>query len=296
MKKILLPLLCFFYLQTRATVWTVNVSNFQFSPANLNVKVGDVIHWVWVSGFHTTTSLSVPAGAAPWNYASLTSPGSFFDYTVTATGAYSYQCDNHPLQMQGTFTATSVTPVTLSAFNVSANNGSANITWTTLTELNADHFSIRKSLDGSDFKEIAQIPARGNSSIQKNYSFVDDKISSSSRYIYYALAIIDKDGKMQLSPIKIYKNKTATVKIIISLSPNPINGMGHLMLKFNADKAGIMNAKLIDAQGKLVLQTDLSAVTGVNNGHIHLSDIAKGTYTIQFSLNGFSESYAIIKN
>ena len=297
MKKVLLPFLCFFYLQTQATLWNVTVQDFQFSPSNLNVKVGDVIHWVrGVANFnHTTTALTVPPGATPWD-ASISAGNPTFDYTVTAAGSYSYQCDLHPLQMQGTFTATSVTPVTLSAFNITSSNGKASLNWTTTTELNADHFSVRKSLDGSNFKEIAQIPAAGNSSLQKNYSFVDDKISSSMRYVYYALAIVDKDGRTELSPIKIFKNKSASPKLIISLSPNPISGMGHLMLKFNADKAGTMTAKLIDAQGKLVLQTDLSAVTGVNNGHIHLGEISNGAYIFQFTLDGISESYRIIKN
>ncbi|MEP6584351.1 MAG: cupredoxin domain-containing protein [Ginsengibacter sp.] len=295
MKKILLPILCLFYFQTQATTWNVTVQNFQFSPANLNVKVGDVIHWVWANGTHTTTSLSVPGTAATWDQ-SITTGNKTFDYTVTATGSYSYQCDIHPAQMQGTFTATSVTPVILSAFNISSANNKATLNWTTSMELNADHFSIRKSLDGSDFKEIAQIPAAGNSSLQKNYSYTDDKISSSTRYAYYALGIVDKDGKTELSPIKIFKNKTVATKLIISLSPNPINGMGHVMLKFNADKPGTMNAKLIDTQGKLVLQTDMSAVTGVNNGHIHLGGIPKGTYTFQFTLDGIVESYQVIKN
>ncbi len=295
MKKILLPLLCFFYLTTQATIWNVTVQNFQFSPATLNVKVGDVIHWTWVSGSHTTTSLTFPAGAASWD-AGINSSITTFDYTVTKTGSYTYQCDFHPSLMQASFTATSVTPVTLSAFNITGIDKSVKITWTTSTELNADHFSIRKSLDGSDFKEIAQIPAAGNSSLQKNYSYTDDKISSSIRFAYYDLAIVDKDGRIQLSPIQIFKNKTAIRKIIISLSPNPINGMGHVMLRFNADKPGTMNAKLLDAQGKLILQTDLSAVTGVNNGHIHLGEISKGIYTLNFTLDGLSESYSIIKN
>ncbi len=138
--------------------------------------------------------------------------------------------------------------------------------------------------------------AAGNSSLRKDYSFIDDKISSSIRYAYYALAIVDKDGRTELSPIKIFKNKTAATKLIISLSPNPISGMGHLMLKFNADKPGTMHAKLIDTQGRLVLQTDLSAVTGVSNGHIHMGEIPNGTYTIQFTLDGITESYRIIKN
>ncbi len=296
MKKILLPLICLLCLKSQATTWTVNVEDFQFSPATLNVKVGDVIHWVWVSGFHTTTSLSVPGGAGTWD-ASIISSSQTFDYTVSAVGSYSYQCNIHPVQMQASFTATAiVTPVTLSAFNISETKEGVNISWTTQTELNADHFSIRKSLDGTNFNEIAQIAAAGNSATVRDYSFTDDKITSSIRYAYYFLAIVDKDGQTQLFPIKIYKNKSAVAKLIISLSPNPISGIGHLMLKFNADKAGLMIAKLIDAQGRLVLQTELSASEGINNGHIHLGEISKGTYTFQFTLDGISESYRIIKN
>ena len=57
-----------------------------------------------------------------------------------------------------------------------------------------------------------------------------------------------------------------------------------------------MIAKITDMQGKLVLQTNLSAGIGVNSGHIHLGDLAKGNYTAQFTLDGVSESYSIIKN
>ena len=117
----------------------------------------------------------------------------------------------------------------------------------------------------------------------------------SHKKVNYALATVDKDGKTQLSPIKIYKNKNALPKLIISLSPNPISGMGHLMLQFNADKKGVMIAKLIDMQGKVVLKTELSAEQGVNNGHIHLGDVPAGIYTIYFSLDGISESYRVVK-
>lgn len=100
-----------------------------------------------------------------------------------------------------------------------------------------------------------------------------------------------------MSPIKIYKNKNALRKLIISLSPNPVSGdMPHLMLQFNADKKGVMIAKLVDMQGKLILNTELSAEQGVNNGHIHLGDVPAGIYTMYFTLDGISESYRVVKN
>ncbi len=98
-----------------------------------------------------------------------------------------------------------------------------------------------------------------------------------------------------MSRIEKYKNKAAAAKLSVSLYPNPVTEMGHLMLKFNANKNGTMLAKLVDMQGRVILQTELSAVPGVNNGHIHLGDVPAGVYTIFLSLDGVSESYKIRK-
>jgi plastocyanin len=290
MKKPLLVLFCFIFFQSKATTWNVNVQDFQFSPSTRNVVVGDVIHFVWINGGHTTTSTSVPGGAATWD-APMNSLNTSFDYTVTIPGTYNYFCKIHgALVMSGSFVATSALPVTLSAFNISTQNNKPLLSWTTQTEINADYFSVRKSTNGIDFKEIGKVTATGNSVIKKNYSFSDETIARGISYVYYALATVDKDGKTQLSPIKIYKNKMALPKLIISLSPNPIKGMSHLLLHFNADKTGAMIAKLVDMQGKAVLKTELSAEPGINNGHIHLGDVPAGIYTIYFTLNGISES------
>jgi plastocyanin len=294
MKKILLPLLFLLCIESKATTWNVTVGNFQFSPASLNVIVGDVIHWTWVSGTHTTSSLSVPPSASSWD-SPITSSSNTFDYTITATGTYTYQCNIHPFQMTGSITATAALPIILSSFNIASKDGKPLLKWTTSTEINSDYFSIRKSINGTDFKEIAKVPASGNSFVEKDYSFTDEQISASIKYVYYALAIVDKDGKTQLSPIKTYKNKTALTKLITSLSPNPISGMGHLMLQFNADKTGVMQVKMTDMEGRTILKTELSAMPGINNGHIHLGEIPAGIYTICFSLDGINESYMITK-
>ncbi len=71
--------------------------------------------------------------------------------------------------------------------------------------------------------------------------------------------------------------------------------MGHLMLQFNADKAGLMKVTINDMQGRIVLKTELAASPGINNGHIHLGNIPSGIYTIYFSMNDINESYRITK-
>lgn len=108
MKKNLLFLSCAFMLvlalDASATKHTINVMDFSFSPNALNVVEGDTVVWVWQSGSHTTTSTSVPAGAATWD-SPITSTNPTFEYKITAPGTYTYVCTPHSSQMSGTIVA-----------------------------------------------------------------------------------------------------------------------------------------------------------------------------------------------
>jgi hypothetical protein len=77
----------------------------------MTVNVGDVVRWTWTDGAHTTTSTTIPAGAATWN-SSLGSNNTSFDYTVTVAGTYNYKCTPHEaMGMVGSFTAAGTTGV-----------------------------------------------------------------------------------------------------------------------------------------------------------------------------------------
>ena len=93
-KTLILSLCLFVSIYSFATVHNITVSNFQFSPASLNVNVGDTINWTWVSGNHTTTSNQVPSGAATWD-SPITSSVSSFSYKITVAGTYDYICTPH---------------------------------------------------------------------------------------------------------------------------------------------------------------------------------------------------------
>ena len=88
---------------THATVITVSVTNFSFSPASFTANVGDTVMWMWSAGTHTTTSLTVPAGAATWNNP-MTSSSPMFNYVITQPGSYTYWCAIHKTAMEGSFT------------------------------------------------------------------------------------------------------------------------------------------------------------------------------------------------
>jgi plastocyanin len=86
-----------------ATVWNVNVANFQFTPAILSIVPGDTVRWNATVGTHNVHQLSQPplffsgtAAPAPWTYQ--------FIFAGVDPGAYAYWCDPHSPGMAGVVT------------------------------------------------------------------------------------------------------------------------------------------------------------------------------------------------
>jgi plastocyanin len=106
MKKYVLSVLFFFGLIgfAKADIINVDVADFAFTPADVVCSVGDTIIWTESSGNHTTSSTSVPAGAVTWDY-TFTGIGDSYSYIIEVPGDYTYQCNFHPAQMQGTIRA-----------------------------------------------------------------------------------------------------------------------------------------------------------------------------------------------
>jgi plastocyanin len=280
-------------ISSAANKFTITVANFQFTPSNLNVSVGDTIEWVWQNGTHTTTSTSVPSGASNWD-APMSTTSRSFKYIISAAGIYNYWCTIHAPAMAGTINASSVLPVSLSNFSVTPGNNSALLKWTTASEFNTDWFIVKKSINASSYTDVARIKAAGNSCIVQHYSFTDENTGTAYKYIYYELQIINKDGSSNLSSIQKFINNNAVKRLITQISPNPVASMGHLMFQFNAESQGEMKVQLYDVNGKMILQADMQAVQGLNNGHLHLGTLPAGIYNAIFLMDGMKETYRIV--
>lgn len=97
MKKsifLFLAILLLININTYATIRTVTVQNYTFTPTPLNAFVGDTVKWQWIIGTHTTTSGTIPPGAALWN-ASIDAINTSFMYKITTAGTYNYACSFH---------------------------------------------------------------------------------------------------------------------------------------------------------------------------------------------------------
>ncbi len=91
---------------------TVLMRNIAFNPANINIKVGQTVLWRNNEPSaipHTTTSGSCSGStctpAPGWNSGTL-NPGQTFSHAFTAAGIFTYYCQIHGAQMQGTVSVT----------------------------------------------------------------------------------------------------------------------------------------------------------------------------------------------
>lgn len=77
-----------------AVTHTVQVGNFQFTPSDLSMNLGDTIQWMWHDGNHTSTSTQIPIGAAAWD-ADMNSNSPMFTYVPAVAGSYNFVCSPH---------------------------------------------------------------------------------------------------------------------------------------------------------------------------------------------------------
>ncbi len=92
------------------TSHTVQLSNYQFTPMNTNIIVGDTVKFVWIEGSHTTTSDST-TGSNVWN-ADINNLTPTFSVVITTPGVHHFHCIPHQaLGMVGTITASLPTGV-----------------------------------------------------------------------------------------------------------------------------------------------------------------------------------------
>jgi plastocyanin len=81
----------------RAATVPVSITEFMFTPAMVQVHVGDTVKWTNNGGVSHTSS----AKGNVWSSGTL-APGATFSFTFTTTGIFKYRCQIHPTLMKGT--------------------------------------------------------------------------------------------------------------------------------------------------------------------------------------------------
>lgn len=146
-------------------------------------------------------------------------------------------------------------PVSLLFFDAQPGSEQVNLTWATATESNSSYFSIERSLDGINFREIGQENAAGNSISRINYVYND--VNPIIGRTYYRLKEVDFNGLTEYFNVEVidYAGKKG-----VSVFPNPYEN-GELSVALNF--AGSENAYgiIMDLSGKEIESFTLNSST-----------------------------------
>ena len=156
------------------------------------------------------------------------------------------------------------------------------IRWSTATEQNADHFSVERSFDGTNFFSIGTIPASGNSSTNKNYSFTDHDAPAGT--VYYRISETDFNGEFMIS--KQITSDDCLEGLNVSVFPNPALSSGSFNVSLFGSKDKEVLIVVTDMLGRefyskvVVLSREQNVIAIDPSGNL-----AAGVYTIVASSN-----------
>jgi hypothetical protein len=170
-------------------------------------------------------------------------------------------------------------PLSVSWLNFDGQRISANdvrLKWSTSTESDNLGFEIQRSLDGLSYEKIGFVDGGGNSTTQRNYSFIDNE---SSKSYYYRLKQIDGDGTESMSRIIYIKSELK--EEILLVYPNPTYDILQLATKTEWANNKNLRGEIYDSQGKLLWNNKgnlLDLQISLNN---QLKDWKQGVYILK---------------
>jgi hypothetical protein len=169
-------------------------------------------------------------------------------------------------------------PVTFILFNARCETGNTVITWKTAQEQNSSHFDVQRSADGLQWTVIGQVPASGNSTSERQYSFQDDHPAQDN---YYRVVQYDQDGGAQSTHVL---KSSCGVNDVLTVSPNPFTDALYINITTRQASAGTM--RLFDGKGALVKMSNVNLLAGSNQVKIDGAALAGGVYELEVMWDG----------
>lgn len=188
----------------------------------------------------------------------------------------------------------SVLPVELTSFDAVYRDNFTELTWSTATENNSDHFIIERSYDNENFELVAKVTSNGNSNSIKHYS-ATDKNPKRNSIVYYRLKSFDKNNNSEIfsKTITLYTNNT---NIGFDVFPNPANTQMTLVLPDLAIGKTV-SISVYDNSGKKVLGSEVVITDENTLQYFDINSLEKGTYYIKVTEeSGINMSKILIKH
>lgn len=186
----------------------------------------------------------------------------------------------------------STLPLILERFDATLNGNKVDLSWTTSQERALSHFTIERSTNGVDYKEVGLVFAADNANIHTNYDFKDAINSVASGILYYRLRMVDIDGKYQYSPVRLIRVGGEAAQVKLLTYPNPVTAELRVTLPGEWQSKEVV-FDIYSAGGQLVkhIVNNRAGQTEV----INMQDMHAGIYLVKVSNGNASAIQRIVK-
>jgi hypothetical protein len=149
-------------------------------------------------------------------------------------------------------------PLLLTGFDGYYSNGKSELNWQTETEVNTDHFIVERSIDGNNYTEIGNVPAKGLTNTRTNYYQLTDGLltAQNANRFFYRLKIVDKDGSFKYSKLVI-TTRPAGDNVQVIVYPNPVLRNTTLQIKKATNDLSVI--EIFNTMGQRVYSKRLTA-------------------------------------
>ena len=187
---------------------------------------------------------------------------------VRAVGNYYYDVSNN------NFTISVALPLELTHFEAKTISKTAvKLDWTTASELGLRGFGVEKSTGSAfDFEPIGYVQSTGDGTLQRNYSFKDEKIEPGRTY-YYRLFFDENNGGEQPVRSPIRAVSTGIGDQLLAVEPNPVFESAVLKIGGEASFEGPIELEIYAMTGVLVKKIRLDG-----DLQFDLSDLQSGSF------------------
>ncbi|MFC2102829.1 T9SS type A sorting domain-containing protein [Bacteroidota bacterium] len=177
-------------------------------------------------------------------------------------------------------------PVELTSFTAAAVGNSAELKWTTATELNNSGFEVLKSVSDSKWENIGFVQGNGTTAETKYYSFVDNNLAPGS--YSYKLKQVDYDGSFEYSDV-VNVDIGNPVQFELSQNyPNPFNP--NTTINFAIPEAAEVTIKVFNTLGEEVATlVNKNMETGNHTVNFDASGLNSGMYFYKIEAGSFTQ-------
>jgi len=184
-----------------------------------------------------------------------------------------------------------VIPVELVSFNATVIEGKVKLSWFTATEINNSGFSIEKSRDGVNFKEIYFIAGNGTTTQRNVYSYTDNDVSYG--VYYYRLKQVDNDGTFNYHNIISVDLGSPKSFLLEQNFPNPFNPT--TKISWLSPVSGLQTLKVYNILGnEIATLVNEYKEAGRHEIEFDASKLASGVYIYKLTAGEFSQSRKMI--